>query len=207
MTDEIEELWRAQEQKRADALGRFVHGDLAREFRKRRFLQHLRMAYAMAGGASLIAFVAWTLATHPPHSLAHGLALGTLLVPAIGLLAARLTAWWADRKIAMGLGSTVVEAAQGTLKAVEQDLRSTRSVLIAQVATALVLPMALWTAVHAGLATPKEALAAAGLLYSALIPVALAMVHRWRSILTPRRTQLRALVESLSAPPEPEAAQ
>jgi hypothetical protein len=206
MTDEMKELWRTQEQKRAEALGSFVREDLAREFRRRRFLQRLRMAYAMAGSAALLAFVGWMLATHPPRGLAHGLALGALLVPALGLMAARLAAWRADWRISHGLGATLVETARGTLKALEQDLRSTRSVLIAQVATALILPIVLWTEVRSGLATPREALAQAGLLYGALTPVALVLINRWKSILTPRRTQLRELVESMSAPPDPGAA-
>lgn len=205
MTDEMKELWRAQESQRADALGRFVRESLAREFHRRRLVQRLRMAYAMAGGAALLAFVTWTLATHPPRGLAHGLALGALLVPAIGLLVARITAWRADRTISMGQGATLVETAQGTLEAIEQNLRSTRSVLLAQFATALILPIVLWTEVGSGLATARDALAQAGMLYSTLGAVALVLIHRWRSILAPRRTQLRALIESMTAPPEPGA--
>jgi hypothetical protein len=205
MTDEMKDLWRTQGQERADAVGRFVREDLAREFRRRRFLQRLRMAYEMAGSVALLAFVGWMLATHPPRGFAHGLALGALLVPAIGLLVARAAAWKADLTISRGLGATLVETAQGTLAAIEQDLRRTRSVLIAQVATALLLPIALWSEVRSGLATPREALAQAGLLYGSLIPVALMLLNRCRSILTPRRTQLRQLVESMSSPPEPAA--
>jgi hypothetical protein len=160
----------------------------------------------MAGGVALLAFVAWALVTHPPRGLAHGLALGALLVPAIGLLAVRLTAWRTDRMISVGLAANLVETAEGTLRAIEQDLRSTRRVLIAQLATTLILPIVLWTAVRSGLATPREVLAQAGMLCGALAAVALVLIHRWRSILTPRRMQLQALVDSMGAPPEPGAA-
>ena len=199
-SDELKTLWKTQDQKNADSLGRFVRDRLLQDLGRRRRRENFQLAHALAGATALVTLVSWVLATRPPRGLPLTLALLALLVPPLGLLVARVATWRAGRRIAAGRGASLVEATQGSLAAVDQDLRTTRSVLLAQVATALLLPLVFWLFWRAGLVRPRDVLAQAGLFYSALGAVALVLLHRRRSLLLPRRGELRALLESTRPP-------
>jgi hypothetical protein len=201
--DPLKTLWQSQEATSAagsdDAgdLGRFVRDRLWRELARRRLRETLHLAHALLGATALVVLVSWVLATRPPRRLPLTQGLLALLIPPLGLLAARIASWRAGRRLARARAASVAQATRDSVTALDQDLSMTRAVLLAQLATALLLPPVLWLAWRAGLMRPRDVLAQAGLFYSTLAAVALYLLHRRHTDLVPRRTELRALLEGL----------
>jgi hypothetical protein len=207
-SDPLQAVWQGQDAPGApggdgggaEALGRFVRDRLVRELGRRQLRESLRVAHAAVAVGALVLLVGWTMAMRPPRGLALTLGLFALLIPPFGLLAARISAWRAGRRVVLGRSSSIADATRGSLAAVDQDLRVTRAVLLAQLATALLLPPVLWLGWRAGLMRPRDVLAQAGLFYSTLAAVALFLLHRRRAHLLPRRTELRTLLTALQMP-------
>ncbi len=201
--DSVEAVWSTQQKQAALAVQGFAVDELIRGLRRRQRLRVVALVYVLLAGLGTVGLAVHVAATRLAGDLVSLAAFMPLLVPLLVLIASRVRAYTREWREARRLVASVAAATRASLAAVDSELRAARYLLLAQLFTAAVLPLALWREHALGLARPSHLLSQA-LLFAGMLALA-AGVLRYRTVrvLRPRRERLRSLleaVENTSAP-------
>jgi hypothetical protein len=201
--DPVDAVWSTQEKQAALAVQRFAVDELIRGLRRRQRLRVVALVYVLLAGLGTVGLAGHVAVTRLAGDWVSLAAFMPLLVPLLVLIASRVRAYTQEWREARRLVASVAAATRASLAAVDSELRAARYLLLAQVFTAAVLPLALWREHALGLVSPSQLLTQA-LLFAGMLALA-AGVLRYRTVrvLRPRRERLRSLLEAVENAPAP----
>ncbi len=198
--DPVEAVWSTQEKHAAQAVQRFAVDELIQGLRRRQRLRVVALVYVLLAGLGTVGLVVHVAATRLAGDVVSLMAFTPLLVPLLVLISWRVWTYTEEWREARRLEASVAAATRASLAAVDSELRAARYLLLAQLFTAAVLPLALWREHALGVARPSHLLTQA-LLFGGMLALA-AGVLRYRTVrvLRPRRERLRLLLEAVENP-------